>query len=97
METPIMLGLNWPWWFRAIDRALTALLTIVALCVAIPFYRRLDRIRRDLDEDGFARDGKPQRFLEEVNPAAPNRGMADTLDEAKAEFKARYMQVKGGM
>ena len=35
-------------------------------------------------------------FLQ-VEPAPPpNRGMCDTLEEAKAEFKARYLQVKGG-
>jgi hypothetical protein len=65
-----MLGLNWPWWFRATDRALTALLTIVGLCVAVPFYRRLNRVRRGLDEDRFARGGKPQRDLDEVSPAS---------------------------
>jgi hypothetical protein len=36
-------------------------------------------------------------FLQTVPAPAPNRGMADTLEEAKAQFKARYMQVKGAM
>jgi hypothetical protein len=71
----IMLGLNWPWWFRAIDRTITAALpTIVTAYAAVPFYRRLDRIRRDLDEDRFARDRKPRRFLDEVSPAPLRAG-----------------------
>jgi hypothetical protein len=33
-------------------------------------------------------------FLQTEPAPASNRGMADTLEEAKTEFKARYLQVK---
>jgi hypothetical protein len=35
-------------------------------------------------------------FLQTEPAPPPNRGMADTLEEAKAEFKVHYIQVKGG-
>jgi hypothetical protein len=34
-------------------------------------------------------------FLQTEPAPPPNTGMADTLEEAKAEFKARYAQVRG--
>lgn len=88
-----MTGLNWPWWFRSIDRTLTALLTIVALCVAVPFYRRLDRIRHDLDEDRFTRDGKPQR-LDEMNPAPLSTGWSEN-DYAVIDGETRVGRIHG--
>jgi hypothetical protein len=40
--------------------------------------------------------GEPKwRWFLQTEPAPPNSGMADTLDEAKAEFKKRYAEVKG--
>ena len=35
-------------------------------------------------------------FLQVVPAPAPNQGMADTLDEAKAALAKRYQVVKGG-
>jgi hypothetical protein len=35
-------------------------------------------------------------FLQTEPAPPPNRGMADTLEETKAEFKTRYLEVKGG-
>jgi hypothetical protein len=34
-------------------------------------------------------------FLQTEPTPPPNSGKADTLDEAKADFKARYAEVKG--
>jgi hypothetical protein len=34
-------------------------------------------------------------FLQTVPAPLPNRGMADTLEDAKASFKKRHQQVKG--
>jgi hypothetical protein len=35
-------------------------------------------------------------FLQTVPAPPPNQGVADTLGEAKAEFKRHYQETKGG-